>query len=166
MEMVNKFKHVILLFSSVIVLFYSSNAQNILLSWDFEEITSRTTLEKVSGIADTLEGNFRVAEGIKGNGLRLDGFTTNLKHTDRNMPVPGDELTVEAWVSLANYPWNWCPVLSTESNETKGYRLMIGPHGQASMQVAIGEQWISASTERLTLPLTRMDACGGCIQGQ
>jgi hypothetical protein len=153
MEMVNKFKQVILLFSSVIVLFYSSNAQNILLSWDFEEITNRTTLEKVSGIADTLEGNFKMAEGIKGNGLRLDGFTTNLKHTDRNMPVPGDDLTVEAWVSLANYPWNWCPVLSTESNETKGYRLMIGPHGQASMQVAIGEQWISASTERLTLPL-------------
>jgi hypothetical protein len=153
MEMVNKFKHVILLFFSVIVCLNPSNAQNILLSWDFEEITNRTTLEKVSGIADTLEGNFKVAEGIKGNGLRLDGFTTNLKHTDRNMPVPGDELTVEAWVSLANYPWNWCPVLSTESNETKGYRLMIGPHGQASMQVAIGEQWISASTERLTLPL-------------
>ena len=63
--MVNKLKQVILLFSSVIVLFYSSNAQNILLSWDFEEITNRTTLEKVSGIADTLEGNFRVAEGIK-----------------------------------------------------------------------------------------------------
>jgi hypothetical protein len=153
MEMVNKFKHLILVFFSVMVCLNSSNAQNILLSWDFEEITNRTTLEKVSGIADTLEGNFKVAEGIKGNGLRLDGFTTNLKHTDRNMPVPGDELTVEAWVSLANYPWNWCPVLSTESNETKGYRLMIGPHGQASMQVAIGEQWISASTERLTLPL-------------
>ncbi len=150
--MVNKCKHVILLFFSVVVCL-TSNAQETLLHWNFEEIKNRTTIEKASNIADTLEGNFKVAEGIKGNGLRLDGFTTNLKHSDRNMPVPGEELTVEAWVSLANYPWNWCPVLSTETNETKGYRLMIGPHGQASMQVAIAEQWVSSTTERLTIPL-------------
>ncbi len=137
-------------------LFYNpSVAQEPNLYWDFNQVNNRTTLEQKSGIADTLEGNFKLASGIKGNGLRLDEFTTRLIHTDPNMPVPGEEITVEAWVSLGNYPWNWCPVLTTETDETKGYRLMIGPHGEASMQVAIGEQWISCTTERLTLPLRK-----------
>ena len=62
--------------------------------WDFSTIESRTTLEKQSGIADTLEGFFQPAEGIRGGGLRLDGYTTSLIHTDRNMPVPGTEFSV------------------------------------------------------------------------
>lgn len=122
--------------------------------WDFSTIENRTTIERQSGIADTLEGFFQPAEGIKGNGLRLDGFTTSLIHTNRNMPVPGDAFTVEAWVSLAEYPFNWSPVLTTESGDAKkGYRLLIGPHGQVSLQVAINEQWVSCTSNELVLPL-------------
>jgi len=32
---------------------------------------------------------------------------------------------------------------------------MIGPHGEASFQTAIGEQWISCTTERLNIPLRK-----------
>ena len=130
-------------------------AQEPILSWNFNEVNNRTTIEQQSSIADTLEGNINTSPGIIGNGLRLDGFTTRLIHNDPKMPVPGDEITVEAWVSLGEYPWNWCPVLTTETDETKGYRLMIGPHGEASMQVAIGEQWISCTTQSLTIPLRK-----------
>ena len=144
-------------FLLMIMPFFQSEAQDVspVLSWDFSEINNRTTVELQSGIADTLEGNFKIAPGIKGNGLRLDGFTACLKHSGGNLPLPGNEITVEAWVSLGNYPWNWCPVLTTENNETKGYRLMIGPHGEASFQTAIGEQWISCTTERLSIPLRK-----------
>lgn len=113
------------------------------LSWDFSKIDNRNAIELQSGIADTLEGYFKTASGIRGSGLRLDGFTCCLKHSDRNLPAPGKEFTIEAWVALGNYSWNWCPLLTTESSETKGYRLMIGPHGEVSLQTAIGEQWIS-----------------------
>ncbi len=130
-------------------------AQEPILSWNFNEVNNRTTIEQQSSIADTLEGNINTSPGIIGNGLRLDGFTTRLIHNDPKMPVPGDEITVEAWVSLGEYPWNWCPVLTTETDERKGYRLMIGPHGEASMQVAIGEQWISCTTQSLTIPLRK-----------
>ncbi|MCP4726742.1 MAG: LamG domain-containing protein [bacterium] len=126
-----------------------------ILSWDFSEINNRTTVEQQSGIADTLEGNFMTAPGIRGRGLKLDGFTTRLLHSDRNLNPPGNEITVEAWIALGNYPWNWCPVLTAENNETKGYRLMIGPHGEVSLQIAIGEQWISCTSERLSIPLRK-----------
>lgn len=150
-----KCKNLVFAFLFMFLFYNPSFAQEPILSWDFNEVKNRTTLEQKSGIADSLEGNFKLAPGIKGNGLRLDEFTTRLIHTDPNMPVPGAEITVEAWVSLGNYPWNWCPVLTTETDETKGYRLKIGPHGEASMQVAIGEQWMSCTTERLTIPLRK-----------
>jgi len=137
----------------VLIICGPAKAQEPILLWDFNENSNRTTLEQQSGIADTLEGNFNSAPGISGQGLRFDGFTACLKHVDRNLPRPGNEITVEAWVSLGNYPWNWCPVFTTESNVPKGYRLMIGPHGEASLQVAIGEQWVSCTTERLEIPL-------------
>ncbi len=139
------------------MLFPSIQAQDPepILYWDFGHIKNRSVTEQQSGVADTLEGCFNTAQGIKTNGLRLDGYTACLKHADINMPVPGNEITVEGWVSLGEYPWNWCPVLTTENNETKGYRLMIGPHGEVSFQAAIAEQWISCTTGRLSMPLRK-----------
>ncbi len=147
---------IIMFFISII--FYSplkAQEPRPILFWDFASIINRTTLEQQSGIADTLEGYFNTSPGVIGNGLRLDGFTACLKHYDSKKSLLGDELTVEAWVSLGEYPWNWCPVLTTENDETKGYRLMIGPHGEASFQTAIGEQWISCTTGPLTIPLRK-----------
>ena len=84
----------------VLILCHSARSQEPILSWDFSDISNRTTVEQQSGIADTLEGYFNSAPGISGKGLRLDGFTACLKHTDRKLPAPGEEITVEAWVSL------------------------------------------------------------------
>ena len=135
------------------------------LSWDFNGIKNRKVIEQQSGTADTIEGNFRLSPGVKGNGLRLDGFTACMKHSGRELPPPGEELTVEAWISLGEYPWNWCPVLTTENNEVKGYRLMVGPHGEISFQTAVGEQWISCTTGRLTIPLRKWMYIAGVYRG-
>ncbi len=112
-----------------------------------------TILEKISGSADTVEGYTFKAAGVKDNGLRLDGFTSRIISKGSNRIIKGDELTIEAWVSLGNYPWNWCPVITTESNEIQGYRVQIGPLGQASVEAAIGEQWLICSSAQEALPL-------------
>ncbi len=132
---------------------FSIKAQNPVSHWDFGKLNNGTILEKISGIADTVEGYSYEAKGVIGSGLRFDGFTSCVKTMGNNRIAKGDELTVEAWVALGNYPWNWCPLVSTISDETQGYRLQIGPLGQASMEVAVGEQWIVASSGQETLPL-------------
>jgi hypothetical protein len=129
--------------------------QNPVMRWDFENIKNRTVIENATHIADTVEGYFGEAPGVAGNGLRLDGFTARVIRKGADLKKPGDEITVEAWVALGEYPWNWCPVLTTESNEVKGYRLMVGPLGEVSMEVAIGEQWISCTSATETLPLRK-----------
>jgi hypothetical protein len=72
-------------------------AQDPIMHWDFEKVENRASLEVVSGIADALEGNFEEAAAVRGNGIRLDGFTSVLRREAKNVKSPGDRFTVEAW---------------------------------------------------------------------
>jgi len=121
--------------------------------WTFETLGGSKTPEAVGKAMDTLEGYVEKAPGVRGNGLRLDGFTTCVRAAGPDRVVTGDEITVEAWIALGEYPWNWCPILTSESDEVKGYRLMIGPLGQASLECAIGGQWLACTSERDAVPL-------------
>ena len=129
--------------------------------WTFETLGGSKTPEAVSKALDTMEGYVEKAPGVRGNGLRLDGFTTCVRAAGPDRVVTGDEITVEAWIALGEYPWNWCPILTSESDEVKGYRLMIGPLGQASLECAVGGQWLACTSERDAVPLrTRMHIVG------
>ena len=130
-------------------------AQAPVIKWDFETIKNRGVIEASTNITDTIEGNFEWVEGVTGKGLRLDGFTTRVIRKGEDIRKPGAAFTIESWVSLGEYPLNWCPVITTESDEVKGYRLMIGPYGQVSLETAISEQWISCTTASGTMPLRK-----------
>ncbi len=134
---------------------HAVSAQNPQIHWSFENNANRKTVESIGGKADTLEGYFGEKTGVKGKGLALDGFTGCLKSTGTRQIKGLKEFTIEAWIALGEYPWNWCPILTTESNEIKGYRLMVGPLGQAAFECAIGEQWVTCTSERDALPLRK-----------
>ena len=135
---------------------YAVMSQTPVMCWDFETIRNRTVIEESTKIADTIEGNFESAAGVAGKGLRLDGFTTRVIRTGKNTRKPGAAFTLEAWVALGEYPLNWCPVITTESDEVKGYRLLIGPYGQVSFETAIGEQWMACTSANEAMPLRNM----------
>jgi hypothetical protein len=146
---------------------FMATAQKAIMQWDFENTTNRTCIEPSTGIADTIEGNFETAPGVVGRGLRLDGLTTRIVRSAGALKNPDQEFTIEAWVSLGEYPWNWCPVFTTESDEVKGYRLLIGPLGQVSLEVAIGEQWLCCTSAQETMPLRKwMHLAGVCRAGK
>jgi len=130
-------------------------SQNPVVHWNFEKNEQGKTTELIGGKLDTLEGYFGEVSGIQGKGLALDGFTACMKGSGTSQIKGLQEFTIEAWIALGEYPWNWCPVLTTESNEVKGYRLMVGPLGQAALECAIGEQWITCTSERDALPLRK-----------
>lgn len=145
-------------FSSLLLCLLSSPAvvaQTPVMKWDFENIKDGELIESSTGIADTLEGNYEEAVGVKGKALRLDGFTTRVIRQGKDTTSPGTAFTIDAWVALGEYPLNWCPVITTESDEVKGYRLLIGPYGQVSFETAIGEQWISCTTANETIPIRK-----------
>ncbi len=130
-------------------------AQEPIMEWNFDKIENRHTMEPGTNIQDTIEGNFEISQGVVGNGLRLDGFTTRIVRGNTGLKSPGDACTVEGWVSLGEYPWNWCPLMTTESGGVRGYRLMIGPYGQASFEVGVGDQWMACTSPQEIIPLRK-----------
>ena len=149
------FNVVVIVILAILFIKHKTMAQTPVMSWDFETLTNGNFIETFSNITDTIEGNFELAEGVIGKGLRLDGFTTRVVRKGKDIQKPDSEFTIEAWVSLGEYPLNWCPVITTESDEVKGYRLMIGPYGQVSFETAIGEQWIACTSADETMPLRK-----------
>ena len=145
---------------------HEAMAQTPVMTWDFETLRNRSSIEASTGIADTIEGNFELAEGVTGKGLRLDGFTTRVIRKGKDTKKPGAAFTIEAWVALGEYPLNWCPVITTESDEVKGYRLLIGPYGQVSFETAISEQWISCTSASETMPLRKWMHIAGVYTAQ
>ncbi len=139
----------------------SSFAQSPRFYWDFETIENGKVLEVINKKWDVLEGNYGLAPGIKGQGLRLDGFTALLRSGETKIPELNKELTVELWLALGEYPWNWCPAITTEEGSVSGYRLEIGPYGQVAMEVCIDEKWISAVTESNVVPLRKWTHIAG-----
>lgn len=145
---------------------HATMAQTPVMTWDFESVKNRTAIEVSTNIADTIEGNFEWVEGVAGKGLRLDGFTTRIIRHGKDIQKPGTAFTIEAWVSLGEYPLNWCPLITTESDEAKGYRLQIGPYGQVSFETAISEQWISCTSANETMPLRKWMHIAGVYTAQ
>jgi len=126
-----------------------------LMHWTFDRTDEGASHWADPGSPDLLEGNASPAPGVVGDGLRLDGFTACVRRAAEHVARPSGDFTVEAWVALGAYPWNWCPLITTEGAGPAGYRLQLGPLGQASLQVAIDGEWASCSSEESAIPLRR-----------
>ena len=122
-------------------------------AWLRFETAERGKLADATGEArDSLAGGFKLVEGVSGKALRLDGFTTVITRKAAEVPRVKGAFTVDAWVALAAYPWNWCPILAQERDAQAGYLFGIGSQGQIGLQLAVGGRWLTVeSAERLPL---------------
>jgi len=121
-------------------------------SWKFDRADSRRVIDQVTGIHDTVEGNFTLAKGIDGSSLKFDGFTTAVRRLPNQAPRFSGSFSMEAWVAAATWPWNWCPVLAQEKNEKQGFYFGIGPQGQAGIFAAVDGVWQKCeSKEKIAL---------------
>jgi hypothetical protein len=110
-------------------------------SWNFEQVDSRKIMDQVSGISDSIEGNYKTVGGVEGKALKFDGFTTVIRRPFGKVPKLSGSFTCEAWVAAATYPWNWCPILAMERKEEAGFYFGIGPQGQAGIFASVDGVW-------------------------
>lgn len=120
--------------------------------WRFETTEQGQLVDATRAIRDSLGGGFKLVEGVSGRALRLDGFTTVIARKAAVAPVLTHAFTADAWVALAAYPWNWCPILAQEKDAQAGYFFGIGPQGQIGLRLSVGGRWRSVeSAEKLPL---------------
>ncbi|MFC1738531.1 LamG domain-containing protein [Planctomycetota bacterium] len=123
--------------------------------WSFEESKENRVKDKAGQIEDVLEGNFKYTSGVKGKALKLDGYTTCIIRKPQQAPKLGDEFTVEAWVALGAYPWNFCPIVSQSKDNKKGYYFAVGPRGEVSLELAVKGQWYTCRSKNFAVPLRK-----------
>jgi hypothetical protein len=114
-------------------------AYEVMAWWDFEDANRKFTTEKITGNCFNIQGLAGTVPGVKGTALKFDGFSAyvegSLSRKDRvkveeeeKFEFP-DAITIEAWVSLGAYPWNWAPILTIGKYKITGFYFGIDSRG-------------------------------------
>ncbi len=125
------------------------------------EIPEASTKEEITGTDAQIHGLTKYAPGVKGSALRFDGFTSHVisipqgseeegedesgeeeseedeeeEEEDEGPPLPR-AITVEAWVALGAYPWNWAPILTIGEYKITGFYFGVGPRGRVGFHMS------------------------------
>jgi len=139
--------------------------------WSFDEVSEGRVLDASSAVADELGGNQRLVAGVSGRALVLDGYTTRVVRQGGQGPELAGDFSVEAWIALGAYPWNWAPILAREgtislaSNRDEscwpediqpdsprtGFFFGIGPQGQLGFHAGAGGWRVVQGEDALSL---------------
>jgi hypothetical protein len=133
--------------------------------WRFDTITDGTVTDTASHVSDAIAGHVRLVGGVAGQAVVFDGYTTIVTREAGKAPAITDAFTIEAWVALGAYPWNWCPVVDQSNAELQGYALEIGPRGGIRLRVAADGRWRTAVSEDYVLPLRKWMHIAGRYDG-
>ena len=110
------------------------------LSWSFDEGTGRTAAESVTGTACDIQGHAAIwRAGVSGHALLLDGYTTKVALPPANAPKIARQVTLQGWIAIAAYPWNYTAVVQQGNviNKGKGYFLGIDADGKPTIAAMI-----------------------------
>ncbi len=139
--------------------------------WDFDRVQDKKVLDSVSGKQDPISGNYRMIRGVKGQAIVMDGYTTCITRSAESVPELGQAFTIEAWIAIGAYPWNWAPIvsqedtISTNSNLDEacwpddisadspkaGFFFGISPQGYLGLHVGSGDWQICRSESKIPL---------------
>ncbi len=104
--------------------------------WTFDEGLGDTVRERVTGVDAQIQGPRSYwKRGVSGTCLAFDGYTSAVRLPAAHAPDIDKAVTLEGWVALGAYPWNWTPVV--QQGHEQRYALSIGPHGHVRMSVVL-----------------------------
>jgi len=140
-------------------------------SFSFDEGAGLTTREAVSGAEAVIEGHAaHWRRGVSGTALMMDGWTSQVQlKRDLSQQVRG-RLTLDAWIAIAAYPWNTCPIVqqvdAVNGEEGSGVMLAMEADGKPSMWVTIsgtdGNQRVHLKADEL-IPRFRWTRLTGVV---
>ncbi len=80
--------------------------------WTFDEGQGEQASESLSGKSQTITGNKSLwRKGVSGTSLQFDGYNTKIEVPASQAPKISSAITLEGWVALGAYPWNWTPIV-------------------------------------------------------
>jgi len=121
--------------------------------------------------SDSIRGHYRMVEGVKSQALVMDGYTTHIERPSHRVPELDEAFTIEAWVAVGAYPWNWAPIVAqentvslnsnlddltwpediTESSPKDGFFFGISPQGHLGLHIGNRKWQICKSHNKIPL---------------
>jgi len=117
--------------------------------------------EKMAYVMDEVKGEqseiygkyYESVNGVKGNALLLDGYTSYIEIPGEKAPVVMNDFSLEAWIALGAYPTHLCPIIDNKHDVNigyhNGYSFNINALGQLNFRMAT-----RGHTEQLIVPQT------------
>ncbi len=111
-----------------------------LISWTFDEDEPEYEIT----------GKGIITLGVKGNAYKFDGFSSYIEDRSvEDIKIPRS-FSIEAWVALGAYPWNWAPILTIGKYKITGFYFGIDSRGRVGFQMSDATSvWHSCSSELL-----------------
>jgi hypothetical protein len=79
-------------------------------------------------------------KGVSGTALEFDGYHSVVVLPVAKTPaIASGSLTLEGWVALGAYPWNWAPIV--QQGDNKGYFLGVDSHGYPGFMLEVDGKW-------------------------
>src|ERR1035437_3624818 len=124
------------------------------LSWHLDESSGYVAAEQMRHADGKLSGIYAHVSGLAGGALRLDGESSGVLVRGATVPALGSAFTVEAWIAIDAYPWNWAPIFDQRQQEKTGFFFGIDSFGHLGLQAEIDGSW-QVLTAGKQLPLKK-----------
>ena len=110
-----------------------------------------STFDAVSGSPSAVKGNITLYKaGVSGSALAFDGYDSKVVIRQDQKPEMTKGFTIDAWLAIGAYPWNWAPVIDMSSGNQ--FYFGINDIGQLGFKYASGLDSLKiVSDEEITL---------------
>jgi len=108
--------------------------------WRFDEAVGDEAVESINEISTEIQGHKSLwKKGVSGTALQFDGYKTLIELEQSQAPELLDGITLEAWMAISAYPWNWTPMI--QQGDDEGYFLGLNGHGFPGFKIMVGDVW-------------------------
>lgn len=145
------------LFAALFIAFIPAGAQTtagLTAQWAFDDQRGNVVHDSVSGRDNPILNHYQWVKGVSGDGLKFDGFTTLVELAPKDAPKVGPGFTVESWIAMQSYPWNWVPIIDQHQDEASGYFFGIDAEGRPGLQLSVWGIWNICRSD-VRIPLNR-----------
>ena len=124
----------------------SANENGIAAYWNFDKVSDGRVEESVNQSYANIFGFQKLVPGVSGSGLLYDGYTTYVSEPAASSPELSDSFTLEAWIAIQAFPWNWVGILDQKKDSTAGYYFGVDANGFLRLEVAVDGKMMTATS--------------------
>ncbi len=138
----------------------SQQSNGLVAWWKFDGGIGNVALDGVSRSQDIILNDHKWVKGVSGTALKFDGFTTVIERNSSNVPHLKRHFSIEAWIAIQSYPWNWVALVDQEKDRQAGYFFGIDSEGRLSLQLSVWGNWEICKSQ-IRLPLMKWTHVAG-----